>query len=220
MNKEKEVEAAEVVEEVDVAEVVGVAEVGTIEEQNLALKKEAETLRTHMLEMAETFQKSMDAKNAEIIESKIEMGIFPSEERLLELCYNTPRGMIFKKLPERQALQELVDWYRPKKNKSIDTEIFDKDTNTNMKVNQDALYIRLRKRDLGTNRYITKLEVVPLWIAADRVLCGQDVEIITKAEYDKATEDRMVIEREFNNNYYNKRRLKVIEDLAKMPDSL
>jgi hypothetical protein len=192
----------------------------SVEEQNLALKKELETTRTQMLDMADKFQKDIDAKNAEVIETKIEMGVSPEDDRMLDFAYKTTRGMVFKKLPQKQALQELVDWYRPKKNKSIDTEIFDTDTNANIKVNQDPLYIRLRKRDLGTGRYKTKLEVVPLWIAADRVLQGQDVEIVSKAEYDKATEDRMVIEREFNNNYYNKRRLKAIEDLAKMPDTL
>lgn len=202
-------------------EVVEESPTPSLEEQNTALLKETETLRTQMLEMAATFQKTIDQKTAEVIESKVDSSAYDEEmKREVEYCVNTQNGLVFKRVPQKQALQELVDWFRPRKNKSIDTEVYNKDTNEHMKVNQDPVYIRLRKRDLGSGRYKTKLEVVPLWIAADRVLGGADVEIIAKAEYDKATEDRMVGEREFAKNYYNKRRLKAIESLAKMPDEL
>ena len=193
----------------------------TLEEQNISLLKETENLRTQMLEMAATFQNAIDKKTAEIIETKVDTGAYEEEmNREIDFCLKTQNGFVFKKLPQKQALQEMVDWFRPRKNKCVDTAVLNPDTNTNMEVNQDPVYIRLRKRDLGSGRYKTKLEVVPLWIAVDRVLQGCDVEIVSKAEYDKATEDRMVGEREFTKNYYNKRRLKAIESLAKMPDTM
>ncbi len=193
----------------------------SLEEQNLNLLKETETLRTQMLEMAATFQKTIDQKTAEVIESKVDTAAYDEEmTREVEFCLNTQNGFIFKKLPQKQALQEMVDWFRPRKNKCVDTAVQHPETKERLEVNQDPIYIRLRKRDLGSGRYKTKLEVVPLWIAVDRILAGNDVEIVSKAEYDKATEDRMVGEREFTKNYYNKRRLKAIESLAKMPDTM
>jgi len=78
----------------------------------------------------------------------------------------------------KDALDYFYVYYANRKRKMISKD------------NNATIYIRQTGRDLATNRKLTVIKDVPLWIAAERLLEGKLVELVSEDEYWKFYAER------------------------------
>lgn len=226
--KKTDVDAADAVKAEDSAIIENTQDEGSIhpdvslEMENATLKQQMSDLQAQMATMMEQFSASLNAKNQEITETKVLAGVDVLDDdrnELVEIAYNTPKnGFVYKTLPKKQAIEALYEYFRYKKNQIVDHgEIYDSNLDDTVIVNEFTTYIKMRKRDLASRKYKTVLHQVPAYVAVDRLLQGNDVEIIAKGEYDRFMQEKMEDERKFNVNYFDKKRLRAMEAIAKIP---
>ncbi len=169
------------------------------------LKAENEELRKQVEE----------AKAIKVVEQVVEK---PSDDReeiidvWIERLGSDAQGrVIFQKhsMSKKAALEALVAHYSTKRNKQIPDPVPHEPQR-----NAATCYCRIVKRDKATGQKQIAVQDMPIWIAAERMMEGKAVELISKQEYEDYYAKKGLEEDKWKKEYNEKKRQQAIEALA------
>jgi hypothetical protein len=127
----------------------------------------------------------------------------------------TPDGKVLyhtETLPKFQALERLVSWYTPLKNKMIPQP-----SRKQKNVNASTCYCIIEKRDRETGEKILSYQDMPLWLAATRAM--EDKKIVTlipRNQYLKIHAKRLAQETNWKNTQFAEKKQELLLQVANM----